>query len=164
MIFYIFHVYGANLARFWICFKALKGCWWSREAVILLSLFSPCYSTSFSLQLQESRWRKSREKIQLPWLWSLAHLAGASAQSDLCLSLGLCPAADLSSACWDLPCSRGRDPILSHILFHFPSDDPDAGQSWQENLPSEFRLSSFCVFFLTQDWSILNRVGLASLC
>lgn len=45
---------------------------------------------------------------------------------------------------------------------HFLSDG--GGQSQQENLLSELELGSFCVFFLTHDWSILKCVGLAWLC
>lgn len=53
------------------------------------------------------------------------------------------------SALGDSPECRGGDPVLPHTLPHFLSGDPGAGQSWQENLPPEVELGSFCVFFLT---------------
>lgn len=47
-----------------------------------------------------------------------------------------------------------RNPVLPLICPHFHSDDPDTGHSWQENPPSELKLGSFCVFFLTLEASL----------
>lgn len=73
-----------------------------------------------------------------------------------CLPLAWAPRSqrdtrNLCSARGDLPRSRAGHPLLPHVLAHFLSDVPDAGQNWQGNLPSELELGSFCVFFLTHD-------------
>lgn len=64
------------------------------------------------------------------------------------------PAA--STALAEIHCGqeRVRNPVLPLICPHFHSDDPDTGHSWQENPPSELKLGSFCVFFLTLEASL----------
>jgi len=63
------------------------------------------------------------------------------------VSLQSTETGNLHSARWDLPWSGRGDPVLPCVLYRCLSDVPSAGQSWQENLPSELELGSFCVFF-----------------
>lgn len=79
-----------------------------------------------------------------------------SVSCDVCLSLGL-PAVRqrqaTSAVLAEIYLGPGEGILscLPHMLSHFLSDDPDAGQSWQENPPLELELGSFCIFFLTHD-------------